>query len=167
MPESWMIKDSWFSSRHSERNHLHPFQPLTPLSTPYINPLVSLLLALPVEDWIKKIAESEFYGLKRTHCSRCLNNNRKLCAVLSRVLNHLKRKLLKISCYVKLGYYQVILFVIKRQQHSSGLVALFYNNGQISFGTNIIKIGCLIRWYNAAWWDFNSTMLQCQIKVTL
>ena len=52
-------------------------------------------------------------------------------AVLSRVLNHLKRKLLKISCYVKLGYYQVILFVIKRQQHSSGLVALFYNNGQI------------------------------------
>ena len=33
------------------------------------------------------------------------------------VLNHLKPKLLKISHYVKLGHYQVILFVIKRQQH--------------------------------------------------
>ena len=57
-------------------------------------------------------------------------------AVLSRVLNHLKRKLLKISRYVKLGYYHVILFVIKkRQQDKSSLVAKMYRNCQISFVT--------------------------------
>jgi len=52
-----MIEDSRFLRRHSERNHLHLFQPLAPLLIMYVN-LVLLLLGIPVGDWDRVIFES-------------------------------------------------------------------------------------------------------------